>query len=89
MKDYEKELKIDLINKTNYMTALKFFNNKRKYISQINYFFDTKDNLLRQKKLALRLREENNSYFIAFKGKKQNNNWMDSEPALILTVSEK
>lgn len=64
----EIELKIDLINATNYEQLLDLVKPVSEPIEQQNIFFDTPDHSLSRRKLALRLRLQGNEAFIALKG---------------------
>lgn len=64
----EAELKLNLKSKENFRKLAFFLKCAGKFSLQKNYFFDTKDRLLRQHKLALRIREDNNCFYLTAKG---------------------
>lgn len=70
-KNQEIELKLDLINAENHKKLLNLLC-ANKTLRQINYFFDSKDYILRSHLLALRIRTEGEINILTVKGPKKN-----------------
>ena len=66
----ERELKLDLQNKSVFERLLKRFSWQGSPLLQINYFFDTPEGFLRSQRYALRIRNENGLFLLTVKGPK-------------------
>lgn len=65
---FERELKLNLENESNYHKILTFWGYTCKETHQLNVFYDTGNSLLKKRKLALRIRKENSKYTLTAKG---------------------
>jgi uncharacterized protein YjbK len=84
---FEKELKLNLENKSNHQKILDFFGYIDRDVFQLNIFYDSDHFLLRKNKLALRLRKETNKYTLTAKGSNISSNEVVTRPEIECALS--
>jgi len=86
MENLEIEYKV-MINKDGYETLMKYFENEGVLIDQTNYYFDSKDDIIKGNNISLRIRKINNTYIATLKEKLKEGNLETEEEIQDLDIN--